>query len=165
MSTEICHRISCAWASFTKLKSELCNNQYCRRSRARLFDAVISTTMMYGCSSWTLTEAHEHLTKTRRSMIRQMFYSHRAGTETWVEYIQRATHKSESIMSSFGSSDWIETYQNRKSKFAVSTIVKNDNRWSARLMDWFPLHGNGRHVGRPRTRWRDDLVKWGLLID
>ena len=158
MTTEIHNRISSAWGDFTRLKSELCNRKYCKRSRARLFDAVITPTVMYGCTSWSMTEEHAHLlTKTRRAMLRKMFYSHRAETEEWVDFIQRTTHKSEECMRAYGSVNWIEIYKRRKNKFAQSTVSREDNRWSKRLMHWFPLHGLGRSVGHPRKRWSDDL--------
>ena len=86
-----------------------------------------------------------------------MFYSHRAESEEWVDFIQRTTHKSEECMRAYGSVNWIEIYQQRKNKFAQLTVSREDNRWSKRLMHWFPLHGLGRSVGHPRERWSDDL--------
>ena len=70
---EINHRVSKAWAAFGKFKSELCNRHYLLQSRLKLFDAVVSSTVLYGSGAWTLTAAREQkLNAAMRKMLRKI---------------------------------------------------------------------------------------------
>ena len=35
---------------------------------------------------------------------------------------------------------------------------QTDKRWSTVILDWKPNGGKGRHRGRPKTRWEDEIV-------
>ena len=68
---ELHSRISSAWAAFHMHKGELCNKNYCIKARAKLFDAVVTPTVLYGCPAWVLTKTAEQQLKTlRRKMLR-----------------------------------------------------------------------------------------------
>jgi hypothetical protein len=55
------------------LKSELCCKRYSLRSRLKLFDAVITPTILYACGSWTMTSSREMLLlTTQRKMLRKI---------------------------------------------------------------------------------------------
>ena len=57
--TEISNRIAAGWSAFMKSRTELCSKQCSLHVRARLFEAVVTPCVMYGCAAWTLTEALE----------------------------------------------------------------------------------------------------------
>ena len=58
---EIKSRISKGWA---------CNRHHLPKSRLKLFDAVVSATMLYGSGAWTKTVEREHLLQVaRRRML------------------------------------------------------------------------------------------------
>ena len=114
-TAELNSRIAAGWATFAKLKDELCNRRYKTKQRIRLFDSVVTPTVLYGNVSWTLRKDHEQaITTARRSMIRKMFANRRLGDETWVEYIKRATKRSEEIMTTYGSTNWVQLHHTRK---------------------------------------------------
>ena len=70
-STEIDNRIAAAWRKFGLLRHELTSKSYPLKSRLRLFDGTITPTIMYGCTSWTLTKDLELLIqRTQRRMLR-----------------------------------------------------------------------------------------------
>ena len=46
--TAVDFRIQCAWIKFRELKYALCNRHVNLRSRLRLFDAVVTPTLLYG---------------------------------------------------------------------------------------------------------------------
>ena len=66
--TELSHRVACAWASFFKFKDGLCNKLVDKRQRLRLFDAVVTPSVMYGCAAWTLkADSYQRLTMTKKN--------------------------------------------------------------------------------------------------
>ena len=75
-ATEMRNRISAAWGSFHKHKSELCSKVYSINDRVRLFEATVSPTLLYGCATWALTAAMESSLKVLwRRMFRYVFES------------------------------------------------------------------------------------------
>ena len=70
-STELNNRISSTWRKFNLLRHELTSKTYPLKSRLRLFDSAVTTTMMYACESWTLTkDMTTTLKRTQRRMLR-----------------------------------------------------------------------------------------------
>lgn len=168
--TELDNRLAAAWASFMKFKAELCNRRCPLRTRVRLFDSVVSPCVLYASSCWTLTAAMaQQLITTRRRMMRWMLGSsrpihgsapERRSVEAYVEQIQRTTRSAEALFERFGSTSWISAHRFRKWKLAARISKASDGRWSQALLQWRPLHGRGRDVGRPRVRWSDELLQF-----
>ena len=52
---EIESRIAAGWKKFCLLKHELTTKTYSIKDRLRLFHGTVTPTVLYGCSSWTLT--------------------------------------------------------------------------------------------------------------
>ena len=109
------------------------------KSRVKLFDAVVTPRVLYACSTWSLTETDERLLRsTRRRMIRQIAGGRRrvyenAVVEEWVDWVQRATHKAESIFESNTSECWIRMHRRRKWRFALNIARATDGRWTKKL--------------------------------
>ena len=145
-----------------KNKTALCNRSCSLRFRLRAFDAIVTPTVLYGASSWTMTTKMEQLLcSTRRRMLRYIVGVRRQQDETWVEYIQRATHKSEDLATSHGLRNWVELQRRKKWRIAGKTACGSENRWCKRILEWQPWFrcNPKRDVGRPLTRWNDDIVK------
>ena len=54
-------------------KAELTNKKYSLKCRLRLFDSVVTPTVLYGCSSWTFSVAmNQKLQTTQRRMLRMI---------------------------------------------------------------------------------------------
>ena len=70
-TTELDSRIAAAWRKFNILRQELTSKFYPLSSRLRLFDATVTPTVLYACTSWTLTkDAELTLRRVQRRMIR-----------------------------------------------------------------------------------------------
>ena len=93
--TELENRIAAAWAAFHKHKGEMCSKYYKVVDRIRLFEAVVTATVLYGCSAWALTSRMcETLKIARRKMLRYVFRLHWRKCEgnagDWVSYMRRS---------------------------------------------------------------------------
>ncbi len=54
--TEISNRITKAWKKFFSHKHELCSKYYSTEVRFKLFDSVITPSILYGCGAWAMTK-------------------------------------------------------------------------------------------------------------
>ena len=67
------NRISKARGKFWTYKKELCGPHYRLGARLRLFDAVVTSTVLYACGCWTMTVAREaQLRGAQRKMLRKV---------------------------------------------------------------------------------------------
>ena len=95
-------------------------------------------------------------------MLRYVFRLHRRTSadvdEDWVEYMQRSARSIERLSEELGIVDWIETHRRRKWRFACRLATVEDGRWSKLVLNWLPRNCFGRKMGRPCTRWADQIV-------
>ena len=165
-------------------KRELCDKRYSLRDRLRLFNAIVTPTVLFGSGSWALTQNQEkYLRTTQRKMMRMMLGMGRrmredasddespldSGSESpsgedellesWVQWIVRTTGVAEEALKKAKVDDWITAYRVRKWRLAGHTARRDDNRWSNLLLSWLPV--GTRKQAHPVTRWRDDIeVFW-----
>ena len=168
--TEIQHRIARAWAKFAIFKNELTDWRYPLKSRWRLFDSVVTFTLLYGCGSWTMTKKREGLLRSaQRRMLRAILRRGRkrlpnnndegeAELESWVEWVKRTTVEAESLYKEFGGMDWVREQRRRKWQWAGHIARRTDERWTRRVLDWEPW--GVRKRGRPCARWTDVIRKF-----
>ena len=183
---EIQHRVQAAWAKFMSSKDELTGKQYALKQRLRLFDAVVSPTVLYGCETWSLRKRDEQFLRcTQRKMLRMIFgakrriVSSQEGTgapelEPWVDWIKRATHAIENEMSKMNMTNWIQHVRFRKWNYYGRVLAHDMSRWTRIVHVWNPaLHLDGpcfrsiqcsRAQARPKTRWIDELSKFALNL-
>ena len=76
--------------------------------------------------------------------------------ETWVEWMQRTTHILEAHMKKTGLEDWVVIQRRRKWRLAGHCARRVDQRWSKRLLTWWPV-GGARARGHPKLRWIDEI--------
>ena len=155
-------RIASAWAAFMAIKEVLCNPVLELQKRIRLFEAVVTSSVLYGCVAWTMTVDYERkLRSTRRRMLRWMVGCRKQSDEEWVDYMKRATANAEHCATQRGARDWVQQQRFRKWKFAGKTARRDDHRWSQRLLQWTPWFRcvPRRRVGRPAMRWEDCIMK------
>ena len=183
---ELQHRVHAAWAKFMSNKDELTGKQYALKQRLRLFEAVVSPTILYGCETWGLTKRDEQFLRcTQRKMLRTIFGAKRRivsgqeGTEApelepWVDWIKRATHAVENEMSKMNMKNWIQHVRFRKWNYFGRVLAQDMSRWTRIALVWNPaLHLDGpcfrsvqcsRIQARPKTRWMDEFSKFALKL-
>ena len=81
--------------------------------------------------------------------------------EDWIDYIKRSTRESEEKMQTFNISCWIETERKLKWRVAIRVASHSGERWTKKAARGNPglssTAKTGRHAGRPRKRWEDDI--------
>ena len=141
-------------------------------TRLRLFDGTITPTVLYACTSWTLTnDLLTILQRTQRRMLRLILGAPRRTTqppqqqdgtsqqetiEPWTTFIQRTTRIAEATMSRHNIAPWTTTYYKRKWRWAMRLATLPDDRWGKLITDWKPLTTEPRPAyrrqGRPHKR-------------
>jgi hypothetical protein len=75
---ELRHRINRGWAKFHQYKRELSGRHYPLLDRLRLFEAVVTPTLLYSAGTWTMTSGMvRELKVAQRRMLRRIVGVHR----------------------------------------------------------------------------------------
>ena len=158
------NRLAAGWAAFRKHKAELCSKFYCLADRLRLFNAVVTPVVLYGCCAWALTSCLEtKLHTTWRRMLRYVCHTHRlkiadGNPEAWVDYVKRTASLVDTLAAQFGAESWVRIFRRRKWRFAGRLARLSDGRWSKKVLTWEPE--SRRSQQRPRTRWSDPFSQF-----
>ena len=171
---EVQHRMTKGWAKFMTYKGELCDKHYPLTDRLKLFNSVVTPTVLYGTGTWTMTLEKEQIVRTTpgkmgRLMLGNWFKAPDRGsrddnqdeatvTQPRVKWTEQATHIAEHAMRQNGVPDWVEEHRKRKWRWAGKCIRCTDGRWSKRLLVWKPSGGH-RKVGGQQMRWATSLEK------
>ena len=101
----------------------------------KLFDAVVTPTMLYGSGCWAkTTERQRDLRTTQRRMMRMILGTRRKyvgdheTVETYVEWIQRAIRELEIMMDKYGVKDWV-TLQRNYAFMEMGGESRTSKRW------------------------------------
>lgn len=151
-SDEITRRISLSWAAFGKLKETLTSDIPISLKR-RLYNQCILPVLTYGSETWCLTNRlAQRLSRTQRAHERLILGIRLADRRrnTWI----REQTKLDDIIERAAESKW---------RWAGHVARRTDNRWTKRILEWRPREGH-RNVGRPNTRWRDDIKRHAGLV-
>ena len=109
---ELRNRVAKAWAKFPIYREQFVDKDTPVKHWLQLLDLVATPTILYGCGCWAMINDRRHQLKTvQRRMLRMILGAKRKylddqGTvESYVEWIQRATHEAEDMMRRYGARD------------------------------------------------------------
>ena len=141
-------------------KAELTDKGVPLHLRMRLFNATVTPTVLYGAGSWVMTASmDERLQSVQLKMVRRMMgrprrYNMSTGElETWVEWLQEATHDARAAMAANRVKDWVGARKVRLCQWKRKLQGMSCDRWAVRVLNWQPSRHRLR--GRPRLRWTD----------
>ena len=152
------HRLGCGWAKFQNLQGTLTCKHVPLKLRLKLFDAVVSPTVLYALSTAPLTAGQLHkLDVTQRCMLRRILgwvcYDH----DTWQERGHRMKTRMARALELQPVQVWSEQLMKTKEKFVAA--IGAAPLWTKLAYEWDPvacatLNGMSarRRRGRPRTR-------------
>ena len=146
LGRELSKRKRSAWTAFVKHKDIFYDKKVASSTKADLFNSAVLPVLLYGCETWNTTLAEERkLAVTQRAMERRI---------VGVSRLQHITN--EELRSKSGVKDVVEEMFKRKSRWAGHVARMKDNRWTKRILEWYPRDVK-RPRGRPPTRWEDPL--------
>ena len=178
---ELQHRITRGWRKFMTFKKDLCDRTFPIDQRFRLFNAVVTPTVLYGCGTWAMTTTRERALKTaQRRMLRMMLGRPRQTrtaqasessserseeevemaedeleVESWVAWVRRVIAEAELVMSRLEIPDWVTEQRRRKWSWAGHIARRTDGRWTRKILEYQPE--GTRAQRRPFTRWETSL--------
>ena len=184
---ELSNRIAAAWGAFTKHKEELTSRRFRWGDRLKLFNAVVSSTVLYGCETWTLRiDQQRRLRTVQRRMLRMVLNTKRARLvvvtsesslsgdeedieeidtlEPWPEFLKRTAVWTEEQLKKARQGEWLDSWRKRQWIWACKLVSADAEKWSAIATTWQPLlHSScprGRAQARPKKRWDEDIVSF-----
>jgi hypothetical protein len=104
--------------------------------------------MTYGTETWPLT----------MGLIRRLNFTQRAMERAMLEVSLRDRIRNDEIRKRTQVTDIARGIADLKWQWAGHFARRTDGRWGGKVLEWRPRTGK-RSVGRPSTRWTDDLVK------
>lgn len=178
--------------SFISTRKNFCDKRYPLRDRLRLYNSVVTPTVLYGSGVWTMTKELERLLRTaQRRMLRKILAmgravvmpsdsevssetsvehscesvdeEHKEHLEDWVTWIQRTTHMSQDIMAKLKIEDCVKAQRRRKFTWTGHVGRRTDCRWSTMITNWHPTEGS-RTRGRQYKRWSDAFDDFSVAM-
>ena len=152
------HRISCGWFKFRGLQRTLTDHHVDTRLRFKLFDTVVTPTVLYSLETVPLTQALQRkLDVTQRCMLRRMLGWVCYSTDTFEERGRRMQQRLERALRASPVSDWSSQILKKEQ---MRNNIEQTPLWTKLACNWCPkicanLNANipSRKVGRPATRW------------
>ena len=128
---EFDNRVAKAWGAFSKHKKELTDRRHRLQNRLRLFNAVVTATMLYGCEAWTLkVDQQKRLRTIQRKMLRMVLNTKRRtmttssssdsdapedggdadNLEPWPEFLKRTAQWSDEQLKKANAQQWTDCW-------------------------------------------------------
>lgn len=144
---EISRRISQGWKKYWSLKNIL-KSKATKNIKSKVMISCVSPTLLYGSQTWAPTVSqHRRLQSTHQSMKRSILGLKIADKVRNTQINKMLNLHNISIEA-----------RRLKWKWAGHVARMNNSRWAKKITEWTPLNKK-RSFGRPRIRWRDELVK------
>jgi hypothetical protein len=116
--------------------------------KTKVFNSCVLPVMTYGTDTWSLT----------MGLIRKLNVTQRAMERAMLAVSLRDRIRNDEIRKRTKITDIARRIADLKWQWAEHIARRTDGRWGGKVHEWRPRTGR-RSVGRPLTRWTDDLVK------
>ena len=157
------HRLSCGWMKFKAFQHVFEDKQVSVKLRFKLFDSIVSSTILYGLDTARLTAAMLHrIDVTQRTMLRRIVGWVCYSDDSWGDNGRRMANRLRRCLELHPLKDWSEMINERKAK-----MIENESEWpywTKSAVKWSPVecarlnfHFPYRVVGHPHQRWNDNI--------
>ncbi|CAG9094113.1 unnamed protein product [Plutella xylostella] len=147
ISKEIDRRITLGWKKYW-LHKDIFKSNLPVHLKQKLMESAVLPTVTYGCQTWPLT----------KNIIRKLNTFQRSAERSMLGIKLRDKVRCSVIRSITKVRDIVEMVCALKWKWAGHVARYTDNRWSERVLNWYP-RDNPRSRGRQKRRWVDDIVR------
>ena len=135
-------------------RAELTSKTYSLKCRLRLFESIVTPTVLYGASSWTLSAASQNkLQVTQRRMLRMLFGIGRKRTRQPAEPESECTTSSSSSTADSGTGQTL-----------VSDTVENWVDWIKRATEIVDNHLDKLHIENWCVAWRRKVWRYAARV-
>ena len=154
--SNLAYRLKCAWSKFHALYNPLTNKHVAIKLRLRLFDAVVTPTVLYGLISSPLnSHDYDRLAITQRKMLREMVGWVKLPDDEWNDVFRRLRIKIQKATDQYPIRMWADEMTLRKTNLQMQIDNGERNGLTMKVVEWDLANVNDkkRKRGRPRSRW------------
>ena len=152
ISDEVKIRIQSGCGCMYALKQVITSKNLSRRSKIKVYKTVIRPVVMYGSETWTLTKENERKLKCfERKVLRKIFGPYK---DPRTEQFRPRTNNE--LTDLYEEPDIIKVIKAGRLRWAGHVHRQPDSR--VIKMVWEQNPEGRRSLGRPRMRWRDNIV-------
>ena len=144
---EVNRRIQLGWAAFGKLRNVF-SSKIPQCLKTKVFNQCVLPVMTYGTETWSLTIG----------LIRKLKITQRAMERAMLGVSLRDRIRNEELRRRTNVIDIAQRISKLKWQWAGHIARRTDKRWGRKVLEWRPRTSK-RSVGRPPTRWKDDIVR------
>ncbi|XP_052737833.1 putative uncharacterized transposon-derived protein F52C9.6 isoform X1 [Bicyclus anynana] len=144
---EVNRRIQLGWAAFGKLR-DIFSSEIPQCLKTKVFEQCVLPVMTYGSETWSLT----------MGLIRRLRVTQRAMERAMLGVSLRDRIRNEEIRRRTKVTDIAQRVAKLKWQWAGHIVQRGDGRWGPKVLEWRPRTSK-RSVGRPPTRWTDDIKR------
>eukprot|EP00929_Paragymnodinium_shiwhaense_P046346 TRINITY_DN23593_c0_g1_i6.p1 TRINITY_DN23593_c0_g1~~TRINITY_DN23593_c0_g1_i6.p1 ORF type:complete len:196 (+),score=11.73 TRINITY_DN23593_c0_g1_i6:290-877(+) len=158
------HRLSCAWLRFHQLQTALLNRKIPVHLRIKLFDSVVSPTVLYSLSTTPLTQTQlAKLDAVQRKMLRRIVGWVREDDEAWNATGSRMKKRLQAALQRQPVAVWSEARDRQTLRLLRRAMAEEAPSIACRAFHWplrptLPRCVAYRRPGRPCCRWTDRLL-------
>ena len=135
---EFAHRLAAAWGKFHKHRTTLLNKHVSIKLRLKLFEAVVTPTVLFGLSTLPISKAQlAQLDVVQRKMLRSIAGWVRYRNEEWADTMRRVNAKVVRALNEYPLHIWSRQFACRQFWLA-RRLADNVGTWPMRLAKWCP---------------------------
>ena len=146
------HRSKCAWLKYHHIGSTLQNRNISIKLRLRLFDAVVTPSVLYSLATTPSTQSQlGKLDALQRKMSRRIVGWVRFDEESWQTTGHRMKQRLEAALAQHPITDWSVRRNDLRGSLTQQLENESLSRLCSLSHSWRP--GRARRRGRPLQRW------------
>ena len=166
-TTEVNHRIQCAWFKFGQHTNILCNRKVSIQLRLKFFDAIVSSTILFGLGALPLSSTSlRKIEVTENKMLRKIAGWIRIKEETWEVTMRRMKYRVQRALQQHPLTPWRRKIAKYLWKLVLRIKTSPSESWINESSEWAPNEIDDvscdyfpyRCRGRPCLKW-DSVVR------
>lgn len=165
-AVKIKHRLQAGWYKFSRHSKTLTNRNISIKLRLKLFDSVVTPTILFGLTALPLHQSHlDKINVTQRKMLRKIAGWVRLPNEPWETTMKRMTDRVTNALQQWPIKKWGARIHEARWKHVSRLKTMSPTSLQMLSSKWTPPENIDRtiqcrpyrNVGRPNLRWDDQI--------